>query len=152
MSIIFGLMILGIFILLIKLIQKIKQKNIKKSIMFIIFLFGAVSFVLVMHIAYNFIFFFCTRANQPYFGTNIFTGECGYFYSLECYHKLWYHKYGCSEEEMRDAFKNYCISICDKFEEKSQYSKYRSIEYCSPRFIPFNTSCQSIANCTKIEC
>ena len=169
--IIFSLISFGIFILLIKLIQNIRNKQVAKSAIFGISLIVAVSFAVVLYLAYSIVFFFCTAANQPYFGTNVFTGKCGYFYSQGCDHKLWYHKYGCSPEEKLDAFKNsryykydkhnqdrfqyrleQCNSFCQDVNPERNNKEILQGKFCETSREWHGIECELIVKCDKFNC
>ena len=155
LSLLFGLIIFGILMLLMKLFQNIKEKNIGKSILLIMYLFGAISFTFLIYVAID----ICTLDPVSYFGTNIFKGQCEVYTISGCSSRLWYYESVCPSDDRISALRKYCTSLCKNSEEKSEYRKYYSINYRHPSVRNsfeeksfFNSSCKSLVDCGNIQC
>ena len=107
-SLILGGILFGVSTSIIMMIQKIKQKNTKKAVLFGVL---SVSLVIVLFIGYLGFFGsrYCLDPTAPeHFRTNVFTGQCDFGGYPSCaVSDHWYYKPGCDipDEEKTEILK-----------------------------------------------
>ncbi len=151
-SLIFGVVLMGVLILITKSIKEIKEKNIRKAI-----LFGVLS-IIAIFVFFCGIFFsypLCSDILILHFRTNILTGQCNLGYPRSCFSDPWYYKSDCniSMEKKREiilASNNNLVGdiiwLCNSSCEQDVES------YCSINSGIQGISCNDLVKCASISC
>ena len=160
-SLILGGILFGVSTSIIMMIQKIKQKNTKKAVLFGVL---SVSLVIVLFIGYLGFFGsqFCFTAITPaHFRTNILTGQCNFGgYSSCVASDPWHYKPGCDipDEEKIEIFKKtgwyeQAIRDCKLTCGGSLFDKNLRDSYCTDRISRGEgISCNDLIPCDEISC
>ena len=140
-SLIMGVILFGVSALIIRMIQKIKQRSTKKAV-----LFGVLSVSLVIILFLGYLVFFasqlCFTAITPaHFRTNILTGQCDFGGYASCaVSDPWYYKPGCDvpDGEKIEVFKKtgwyeQAIRDCKLTCGGSLFDKNLRDSYCTDR-------------------
>jgi vacuolar-type H+-ATPase subunit I/STV1 len=150
-SLIFGFVLIGVLILITKSVKGIKERNIKKAI-----LFGVLSIIAIIISFCGYILFsygMCeTAITSAHLRTNILTGQCNFGGYSGCHSPgPWYYKSGCNislEEKVELAKRSRWYNMV--IEECNDICYFASSSYCSD--VRMGISCNELVKCASISC